>query len=290
MSFMADSFQNVSNNTLRIKSKYNAMGKAEKKIADWLLQNSGSVISMSISEFAEVCGVSEATIVRFSRKLDYGGYQGLKLAIAQGQVSGYKIIDQNLNEDDNCAKIVYKVFLETSNTLAHTEKILDTANVEAAAKAIINANRIVIFGLGNSASIAIDCQHKLLRAGLDAAAYCDNHMQAIVASHLTEKDVAIGISHSGSSVDIVEALKISKQRNAKTICLTNYGRSPIMRVSDITLFTASEETKFRTFGLTSRIAQLCILNCIYVYIVFNQKQKGITALMETEQAVLKKKY
>ena len=97
---------------------------------------------------------------------------------------------------------------------------------------IMEANRIAIFGLGNSAAIAMDAQHKFQRAGINEAAYSDNHMQAIVASHLTKDDVAIGISHSGSSIDIVEALKIAQESGATTISITNFGKSPIDQYSD----------------------------------------------------------
>ena len=89
------------------------------------------------------------------------------------------------------------------------------------------AGNIAIFGLGNSAPIALDAAHKLSRAGLNANAYSDNHMQAIIASHLKPGDAAIGISHSGSSKDIIEALRIARENGAATISVTNIGKSPI---------------------------------------------------------------
>lgn len=280
----------MNNIMLRIKTLYGDMGSGEKKIANWILENQSKIISLSISELAEKCGSGEATIVRFARRLGLTGYQELKISIAQETSSSSQIINESITSDDSCSVIFSKISNEIFNSLEHTKKVLNADNMELAAKKIMEAGRITIYGLGNSASVAIDAQHKLLRAGLDAAAFCDNHMQAIAASHLTKNDVAIGISHSGSSKDIVEALKLSRESGATTICITNFGKSPIIKLSDITLFTASEETKYTILGMNSRHAQLAIIDSIYTYIVFHKSEEGIKAIHNTERSLQSKKY
>ena len=115
-------------------------------------------------------------------------------------------------------------------------------------------------------------------------------MQVIAASHLGENDIAIGISHSGSSKDIVEALKIAKEHNALTIAITNSGKSPILKQSDIVLSTSSEETKYNILALSSRIAQLVIVDTIYFYIVYNHSEDALESIRETEHSLLTKKY
>ena len=112
----------------------------------------------------------------------------------------------------------------------------------------------------------------------------------ITASHLTEEDVVISISHSGSSKDIVDALKIAKQSGATSISITNTGKSPIQKYSDILLYTSSEETKHNILALSSRIAQLSIINALYFYIVYHRSEKALDAIKETEQSLLSKKY
>lgn len=280
----------MNNIMLRIKTLYNDMGRGEKKIADWLLDNQGEIISLSISDLAEKCGCGEATIVRFAKRLGLVGYQELKISIAQETANTKPIVNESIKKSDTCFEVFEKVTNDIYISLEHTKKILNNDNLEKAAKSIISAKRIVIFGLGNSASIAIDAQHKLLRAGLNAAAYCDNHMQAIAASHLTANDVAIGISHSGSSKDVVEALGLAKEVGATTICITNFGKSPILKKSDITLFTASEETKHNILGMNSRIAQLSIIDSIYIYIILNKDNEAVIAVQNTEKALQSKKY
>ena len=171
-----------------------------------------------------------------------------------------------------------------------TKKSLNADSLLLACRKISSANRIVIFGLGNSASVATDASHKFLRAGLNAIAYSDNHMQVIAASHLTENDVAIGISHSGSSKDIVEALKLAKEHGASTICITNTGKSPILKYSDIALFTSADETEYSILALNSRIVQLAIVDVLYHYVVFNHSEKALESIKDTEHALLTKKY
>lgn len=274
-----------------IKALYPQMGRGEKRIADWILLHPHQIIEMSINELAEVCGCGDATIVRFSRRLGLSGFQGLKIGIAQELSTLDKPQELTVAiHGDSCFDVFKKREREVVAALEYTRNVLDPESLEKAAKAIMESGNIVLFGLGNSAPIIIDAQHKFLRVGLHATAYSDNHMQAIVASHLKSGDVAIGISHSGSSTDIVYALKLARQQGATTICITNHGSSPITRQSDICLFTRAEETKHSILALSSRIAQLCIIDSIYNYIVLNKEDLTAEAIRVTERALEKKKF
>ena len=115
-------------------------------------------------------------------------------------------------------------------------------------------------------------------------------MQVIAASHLEKKDVAIGISHSGSSKDIVDALRLAKAQGATTIAITNSGKSPILKVTDIPLFTSADETEYTILGLSSRLVQLAIINVLYHYIVLNRSEKAAQSIKDTEHALMTKKY
>lgn len=273
---------------LQVKVLYEKMGRAEKKIADWILDHPGDLIPLSICELAEKCDCSEATIVRFARRLGCNGYQELKISIARDE--GKTNVSDTVKKGDNCFEIFQKVSNDIYCSLERTKSALDRENLEKAAKAILSADIVAVYGLGNSAAVAIDAQHKFLRAGCNAFAYSDNHMQAINASHLKKGDVAIGISHSGSSKDVVEALKIAREKGAITICVTNEGKSPILKHSDIVLFTASNETRHSILGLNSRIAQLAIIDSLYLYLVSHKDDLALKAIEDTERALLSKKY
>lgn len=272
---------------LKIKMLYPKMGNAEKKIADWILANPTGLIPLSITELADKCGCGEATIVRFAKRLEFCGYQELKISIARDE--GTSELANGILPTDSCLEIYEKVSNDIYCSLELTKNSLDTDALEKAAASILNAEHIMIYGLGNSAAVALDFQHKLLRAGCRASSFSDNHMQSISASHLTERDVAVGISHSGSSKDIIDALSIARERGATTVAITNKGKSPIVKASDITLFTASNETKYSILGLNSRISQLAIINSIYYYIE-NRKDVSAEAVNLTERALQNKKY
>ena len=275
---------------LKIKRLYPEMGSSERKIADWLTANFQEIIGLSINELATRCGCGEATIVRFSRRLGLSGYQELKLKIAQESANTAQGGVLGVEQDDSCYDIFNKRIRDIAVALENTKTVLSPDEIEKAANIIKDARRIVIFGLGNSASIAVDAQHKFLRAGLDAIAYCDNHMQAIAASHLHKGDVAIGVSHSGASIDVVDALKTARETGATTICITNFGDSPINECSDIVLNTRSDETKYTILAMSSRIAQLAIFDAIYTYIVMHSNKAAVRAIKDAETALHSKKY
>ena len=273
--------------SLKIKLIYKSLGAAEKKIADWIAENPGKIISLSIVDLAEKCKCSEATIVRFSRKVGLEGYQDLKIALASESKT---TVSTSISADDTAIQMFDKACNEIYCSLELTKKALNPDALAVAADAICKAGKIALFGLGNSASVALDASHKFIRAGLNATACSDNHMQMIVASHLAEGDVAIGVSHSGSSKDIVEALKVAKEHGATTIAITNVGKSPIDKVSDVVLHTSSAETDYTILALNSRIAQLAIIDTLYYYVVFNLSDKAIESIKETERALKSKKY
>ena len=274
--------------SLKIKMLYNEMGKAEKQIADWIMENPGKIISLSIVELAEQCKCGEATIVRFSKRLGLNGYQELKISLASE--GGTSHVSTNITENDTAFEIYEKVCNDIYMSLEKTKKSLNPDAIANAAQKLCNAKKIVVFGLGNSASVATDASHKFLRAGLNAVAYSDNHMQVIAASHLSKDDVVVGISHSGSSKDIVEALKLAKERGTTTIAITNSGKSPILKQADIVLSTTADETQYNILALNSRIVQLAIIDSLYFYIVYNRSSKALESIKETEHALQTKKY
>ncbi len=273
----------------RIRSLYTAFGRGEKKIADWLLEHPADLISLSISEVASVCGCGDATVIRFAKRLGLSGYQELKINIARELGSS---ITGNLSfaQEDTVMDIYNKHIADIKITLDDTRQFLNPAILKSAVEALIGARSIAIIGLGNSAPVAQDAAHKFLRAGLPASAYSDNHMQMIVASHLGPGDVVLAVSHSGSSLDIIAALEQAKAKGAATICITNHGISPILKFCDYPLFTNAQETRYSILAMTSRIAQLAIIDTLYTYIVLNGGAAISQAIHSTESALESKKY
>ncbi len=272
---------------LKIKNEYDALGKAEKKIADVLLNNDKSVPSMFIGDFAQLCDCSVATVTRFSKKLGFNGFPQLKIALAREK--DFSPVGENITAADTAAEVFAKICNDIYGSLERTKKSINADELQKCCEAVISADKIFIFGLGNSASVAQDAAHKLFRLGKDSTAYTDNHMQAIAATHTGKGSLVIGVSHSGKSKDIVDALKLSREKGATTVAITSLGNHPLKKVSDIVLNTVSEETNYRILGLSSRIAQLAIIDAIYSYLVCHLPG-AIDSINKTESALCSKKY
>lgn len=271
---------------LDLKIQYETFSKSEKKIADYIMEHPDDVLPMYITELAEHSGSSEATIVRFCRKLGFDGYQQFKLALAK--TADIRPVSENITSNDSAYGILSKVCEDIYCSLEKTMQTIDENALQCCCEKLLMANKILIFGLGNSASVALDACHKMFRLGLNAIAYTDNHMQAIAASHADKQSVIIGISHSGHSRDIVQALQTAKDRGATTISLTSEKKSPIVKVSDVVLYTVSDETNYRILGLSSRIAQLAIIDTIYSYLVCHLENSE-ERIAKTESSLKPKK-
>lgn len=272
---------------LKLQELQHTLTKSEQRVTNFIIENPEQVINLSVAALAEQVRVSDPTVVRACQKLGFSGYQDLKVTLAQSIVTPLQNINEEIQPGDDVQKMVGKVFNSTIHTLQYTYETLDTAAIEQAAKYLMGARRIAIFGVGASGAIASDLQHKLQRLNLNAQAYVDPHLQAMSAAYLTEADVVLAISHSGSSRVVVDNVRIARENGAKVISLTNIGRSPLSKLADVSLFTASQETKFRILAISSRIAELTILDCIYTYIALHTD--GANS-MKVEKAMENLKY
>ena len=274
---------------IRINMEQNNLSKKEKLLCSYMQENSRDVIHMSITEMAEKCKTSEPSLVRLSKKLGYKGFQAMKISIAQDVIEPSMQIYEKLSEDDTVAAIVEKVFYSNIQALNDTLSVLNKNNIEKAVNLIINCNRLLFLGVGGSNIIAQDAQHKFVRIGYPPMSSIDPNIQAMAASLLTEKDVLVAISHSGSSSTTIEVAAIAKEAGAKVITITNYSRCPILKYSDIPLFTASPETEFKTEALSSRIAELSIIDSLFIGVVLKNYDKALINMKTTRQALDSKK-
>jgi DNA-binding MurR/RpiR family transcriptional regulator len=275
---------------IRIKSAMESFKPAEREVAEFVLENPEQVMQMSISEASQNTGVGESTIIRFCRALGYKGYQDFKLRLAQDLVEPVHYIHENVNFDDNARDLAKKVFQTNLKAVEDTMKVLDPEMIEVAATFLAGARRIDIYGVGYSSFTAHDAKLKLARLGLMVDAFGDSHLQAMAAVSLKKGDVAIGISHSGSTKDVVDALTYAHKAGATTISITNFCPSPITKVTDIVLMTAAPESAFGGEVLTSRIAQLCVIDVLSAAVAITLGEKCLKLIEKTSEAVKKKRY
>ena len=274
---------------LKMKALYSKLSRAEQRAIDYIIQYPEKVIYLSVAGLAEQSGVSEATVVRACRRIGLDGYQDLKVSLAQDIVTPLQGIHEEIQEGDDANTIINKVFQGTLHALNFTHDTLKPVAIEQAADRIMRARAVMIMGLGNSHAVAVDLQHKLLRVGITASAHMDSHMQAIAAVHTKSDDVVFSISHSGSSRDIVDNTKLAKENGSFTISLTNIGSSPLSKITDLQLYTASKETQCRIVSMSSRIAQMAIIDSIYTIIAY-KSPRAVEGFYRIHKGLQGKKY
>ena len=268
-----------------IRASYGKLSKGEKKIADYFLDANNEGRYLTITELSNVIGVSESTIVRFARKMNCNGYQEFKLLIAKEE---RRFVNKSINSNDGPKKIYAKICDDIYSTLLKTRDNLSDELLDNAYQDIISAKKIMLFGVGNSHSVCMDFYHKLFRLGLDVQVAQDSHFAVIGACQMDETSLFIGVSHSGYTIDVIDAVNMAKNKGAKIICVTSDNKSPLAKLSDIILLTSSDEINYRIMGLTSRFSQLAIFDTLYSYIV--TKNEATKELIQTiEDAIFIKR-
>jgi DNA-binding MurR/RpiR family transcriptional regulator len=280
----------LNNSLLRLNSILNSLTKSEKKVAETVLKDPEAAVFCTITDLAEKADVGETSVIRLCRKLGFKGYQEFKLSIVQDLATPSEIVQGEIHEDDSLDVIVKK--LTSQNTLAvqNASSLLKEQHLQAAIDAIMRANRLYFFGVGSSGITAMDAKYRFMRLGFHVEAAADAHIIAMNAALVQKGDVVVGISTSGSTKDLVDAVKIAKDNKAVIICLTNHARSPITYYADVVLLATSRETPLQGGAFSSKLSQIHVLDILSTAVAIQQKEKTYQALEKTAKAVLNKLY
>jgi DNA-binding MurR/RpiR family transcriptional regulator len=252
-----------------------------QRIADYILQNPNNVVTMSVTEVAEAANASEGSVVRVCHRVGTRGFQDLKLALARELVQPIQLIHEDLQKEDPVPLVIEKVFQSGIQALTDTLKVLDAGAMARAVELILAAERVEFYGIGSAAPVAVDAYYRMLRIGIPCSVVVDSHMQAVSASLTSDKIVVVTISHSGSTRETVAATRLAHGAGAKTICITNFGKSPIQAHADVVLYTAARETQFRTEAMTSRIAELAVVDALNACVALATYERSLHTISHT---------
>ena len=270
---------------LRIKNLRDEFTNSEEKIADYIIEFTDEVYNMTSEELAKATKTSPASIIRFSKKLGYEGFQELKIALAKDSIDVEDKAQERLNEEitshDDVKEIIDKISNENIKAIKETSTLLDEKEVDKATIVLSKARNINIFGLGSSMLVGEEFRHKLLRIDLNVHLYLDPYLQTIAANNMTIEDVAVGISHSGRTEEVYNLLRTAKKAGARTISITKYGENPISDLADINLFTTEVEKDLRMGAMESRVAQLTVIDILFVNLIKKNPEKFIKKISET---------
>ncbi|GAA1942505.1 MurR/RpiR family transcriptional regulator [Amycolatopsis minnesotensis] len=274
---------------VKIRSLLPGLARAEQRVAKVVLEDPSSVARRSITEVAQSANTSETTVTRFCKAIGVGGYPQLRIALAADTARSEARSTRNLGGEigpgDDLASVVGKVSFADARAVEETADQLDVNTLQQVIDTLAEAGRIDVYGVGASAFVAADLQQKLHRIGRVSFAWSDTHIMLTSAAVLRPGDVAIGISHTGATTDTVEALRVAREHGAITVSLTNFPRSPVTEVSDHVLTTAARETTFRSGATASRIAQLTVIDCLFIGVAQRHMDDAVSALDATRDAV-----
>ncbi len=261
----------------------------ELKVVDNILAMQDFDEKTSIKEIALKNDVSEATLVKIARKLNFSGFKELKNNLAKYKREKISHEYNEISCDDSIDQLIDKVFKNSIIAIKETLSIIDKDDIIKSVDMLLNAKEILLLGIGGSAQIAHDFSHKLLKIGVRTFVYSDSHLMLMAASVCTKDSVALAVSHSGCTKDVIEALKTIKDIGAKTIVLTNYATSPITQYADVILRSTSQGSSLLNENAAARLAQLNILDVIYVAYVQRRLKESEQNLVKTQKVVTNKR-
>ncbi|WP_294379026.1 MurR/RpiR family transcriptional regulator [uncultured Clostridium sp.] len=269
-----------------IYSEYANFFEAEKKIAQYALNNPSLLIEMTISELAEAAGTSDATVTRFCRKCGMKGFHHFKITLAKELADDSKkdvkasgnISEQNIKDSLN------SIMLNKIEEMKQTISSINEIQLKEILNLLKNARTIQFAAVGNTIPVALDGCYKFNQIGIPSVANTIWETQIAYTYNLTEKDVVIAISNSGASKKLIDVVHVAQEKGAATIAITNNDKSPLAKSCKYHIKTATREKLFLDEYFFSRISAMTIIEILYLFMVVG-KQDVYKNLSRHEQSI-----
>lgn len=274
----------MSSALLVLRERANSFSNTEREVAESILAEPKLVVDMSVHELAKHTFSSASTIVRLCRHTGYSGYKEFRRAVTyelalleQSKHSQQKEIARS----DSLEEIIEKITYLNIISLEETRELLDVRVLRACVELIQNANVIYLFGMGASLCAAKDAYLKFLRLNKLCIINEDWHSQLLQARNATTRDLALVISYSGATEEIVQCMKALKENGTPIIAITRCVPSPVSELADQKLYTASNESLFRSGAMSSRMSQLNVVDILYTALANSQYDESLSQLSRT---------
>jgi DNA-binding MurR/RpiR family transcriptional regulator len=249
------------------------LSAAEARVADTILGDPTLVVDLAINDLARLCSTSLSTVARFAQSLGFSGYRELRVAVArtvtlaQAQQARFGLDTTAISPDDEPAAIAAKLAAQEIDAIEKTARGVDPDALDRVARALVAARHIDLFGHAASSLTAQDLQQKLARIGFSVSHSPDPHLALTTASLRTSADVVIAFSHAGATADVLRAVQVARDAGALAVAVTSVADSELALAADVVLLTHAQESPFRMAAMTSRIAQLVLVDILFVRVV-----------------------
>jgi len=263
--------------------------KSDRQIIEYIRNNAEKIIYMSISEVAKESSTGEATVTRFAKKMGFSGFQDFKVTLAQeiSLKNSNSIINNEITNNEDVLETANKLLKNNINVLERTVDKLNTNSIYKCADLIRNCKKAYFMGIGYSGIVAQDSNYKFMRIGINSMYYQDTHTMIMMSALASENEVVFAISHSGETEEIIKAINIAKGNGAKVIVITEKENSTLAKLSDINLSYVSSETLFESGAVSSKLAQIFIVDLIYTQVVKEMNDDAISRKIKTTKAIYK---
>ncbi|MFF9198021.1 MurR/RpiR family transcriptional regulator [Streptomyces sp. NPDC014779] len=267
--------------TALIRSELPRMSGSLRKVGTWVLADPARPAGLSAAELGRLTGTSQATVTRFCHALGLDSYQRLLLELAREQGRETGPLGPDIGPDDPLERVVAAVAQADLAALRATAERLDPELLERAARALAQARRIDVYGVGASGILAVELRARLFGIGCEARSWTEVHAAKTSAALLTPADAVVALSHSGATREVLAPLELARERGAATVAITGDPRSPVARAAGVHLASTSAETGFRHGGFGARHSVLLILDCLYARVTQLTHSRAAAALALT---------
>ncbi|MDR7239551.1 MurR/RpiR family transcriptional regulator [Neobacillus drentensis] len=269
-----------------IQNMLEQLPASERKIAEFILDNPQAILNSTVHDIGSHAQTSGAAVIRLCKSLGLNGFQDLKVRIAGDLVRPVEQGYRDIEPGESFFSIAQKTTSNSIQSIRDSEELINYDELERAVHTLTTAQNVHFFGIGASNIIAKDAQQKLLRVHKNATAFTDTHLVATLIANANKDDLVFGISHSGETPEVIKVMSLAKERGVKTISLTKYGQSTVSTLADIKLFTAySGEAPFRSVATSSRLAQLYIMDILFLSMATVQYEDTINSIDKTREAI-----
>lgn len=256
----------MSNALLRLREMSKSFSSTEREVAESILKDPSMVVNLSIHQLARTTFSSASTIVRLCNHTGYSGYREFRRAVTYELAQrdqNRKIEQKEIGQTDSITDIIDKITYQNILSLEETRELLDVHVLKDVVDRLRKARVIYLFGMGASFCAAKDAYLKFLRLNKLCVVNEDWHSQLLQARNATADDLAMVISYSGATEEIIACMKELKKNKTPTIAITRCVPSPVAEMADYRLYTAANESLFRSGAMSSRISQLNIVDILY---------------------------
>ena len=270
-----------------IKQNYDSFTASEKLIADYLLETKESILSMSAKDIAGTTKTSAPTVVRFAKKIGFNSLNEMKLKLSISLDKMDQDIEfEYLDKDLGTKNIMYAIKNSIDSIMEQTVNLLKEEELDKAIKLLINAKDIYIFSVGVSALVGQDFYYKLSRINKRCISHIDTHLQITSSILMEPGDVAIAISYSGETREVIKCVENAKKRKIPVIAITKASvNNKIADISDVVLRVPAVEKSLREGAISSRISQLAIIDMLFIGMARNNLKEVEEKLIEKRKAV-----